>query len=215
MRILKNTFNDYFITKKRIVNENNKHRISNEKLFTLSLYRNIFPSEYAKLEKNEGVLPILLSKKILVETITDKLDEDNKTYEKEIEDIKSESLQKFDELKYMLKGILLGTSYRNGYGGMQINSITTFEGLEFDKLTHPVYTSSRVDMSIQTRGTIDDIKRNQDMWARGKQITLKFLLMDLYSTLGLSADEIIDCINQAAEVEGLEFNSAHEWFTWE
>ena len=54
-----------------------------------------------------------------------------------------------------------------------------------------------------TRGTIDDIKRNQDMWTRGKQITLNFLLSDLYSTLGLSADEIIDCINQAAEAEGL------------
>ena len=65
-----------------------------------------------------------------------------------------------------------------------------------------------------TRATIDDIKRNQDMWA-GKQITLNFLLMDLYSTLGLSADEIIDCINEAAKAEGLKFNSAHEWFTWE
>ena len=65
-----------------------------------------------------------------------------------------------------------------------------------------------------TRNTIDDIKRNQNMWA-GKHITLNFLLMDLYSTLGLSEDEVIDCINQAAEVEGLKFNSAHEWFTWE
>lgn len=66
-----------------------------------------------------------------------------------------------------------------------------------------------------TRGTIDEIKRNQDMWANGKKITLNFLLSDLYSTLGLSADEIIDCINQAAEAEGLKFNSTHEWFTWE
>jgi hypothetical protein len=65
-----------------------------------------------------------------------------------------------------------------------------------------------------TRATIDDIKRNQDMWAKGKQITLNFLLMDLYSTLGLSEDELIDCINQAAEAEGLKFNSAHGWFTW-
>ena len=65
-----------------------------------------------------------------------------------------------------------------------------------------------------TRATIDDIKSNQDMWANGKQITLNFLLADLYSTLGLSADEIIECINQAAEAEGLKFNSAHEWFTW-
>lgn len=66
-----------------------------------------------------------------------------------------------------------------------------------------------------TRDTIYDIKRNPDMWNRGKQITLNFLLAALYSTLGLSADEIIDCINQAAEAEGLKFNSAHEWFTWE
>lgn len=65
-----------------------------------------------------------------------------------------------------------------------------------------------------TRDTIDEIKRNQDMWVGGKQITLNFLLMDLYSTLGLSLDEIIDCINQAAEAESLKFNSAHEWFTW-
>ena len=166
MRILKNTFNDYFITKNRIVNENNKHRISNEKLFTLSLYRNIFPSEYAKLEKNEGVLPILLSKKILVETITDKLDEDNKTYEKEIEDIKSESLQKFDELKYMLKGVLLGSSYKSGYSCTPINSITTFKDLEFDKLAHPVHTSYRIDMSIQTRGAIDEI----NFWKREQNI---------------------------------------------
>ena len=65
-----------------------------------------------------------------------------------------------------------------------------------------------------TRATIDDIKRNQDMWARGKQITLNFLLLDLFSTLGLSADEILNCINQAADAEGLKFNSAHRWFTW-
>lgn len=66
-----------------------------------------------------------------------------------------------------------------------------------------------------TSATIDDIKRNQEMWINGKQISLNFLLMDLYSTLGLSADEVIDCINQAAKAEGLKFNSAHEWFTWE
>lgn len=65
-----------------------------------------------------------------------------------------------------------------------------------------------------TRGTIDDIKRNQDMWARGKQITLSFLLMDLYSTLGLTRQEILQCINQAAQTEGLEYNPIGNYFTW-
>ena len=66
-----------------------------------------------------------------------------------------------------------------------------------------------------TIATIDNIKRNQDKWTNGKQITLNFLLADLYSTLGLSADEVINCINAAAEAEGLKFDSTHERFTWE
>ena len=65
-----------------------------------------------------------------------------------------------------------------------------------------------------TRGTIDDIKRNQDMWTRGKQITLNFLLMDLYSTLGLTKQEILQCINQAAQAEGLKYNNVGIYFTW-
>lgn len=66
-----------------------------------------------------------------------------------------------------------------------------------------------------TRDTIDDIKRNEDMWANGKQITLNFLLLDLYSTLGLSKQEVIRCINQAAQAEGLNYNPVSISFTWE
>lgn len=64
-----------------------------------------------------------------------------------------------------------------------------------------------------TRNTIDDIKRNQDMWT-GKEITLKFLLMDLCSLLGLSRQEILQCINQAAHAEGLDYNPVSISFTW-
>lgn len=66
-----------------------------------------------------------------------------------------------------------------------------------------------------TRNTIDEIKRNQDIWVAGKQITLNFLLMDLYSALGLSRQEIIQCINQAAHTEGLKYNPISLSFTWE
>lgn len=178
MRILKNTFNDYFITKNRIVNENNKHRISNEKLFTLSLYRNIFPREYAKLEKNEGILPILLNKKILVESITDKLDDENKVYEEEIECIKNESSQKFHELKYMLNGILLTTTYRSGYSCIAVNSITTFKNLDFNNLCHPNYTSYRADISPQIRSVIDEInfyQREQNIKGKAENRIEKLL----------------------------------------
>lgn len=65
-----------------------------------------------------------------------------------------------------------------------------------------------------TRETIDDIKRNQDMWARGKQISLSFLLMDLFSTLGLSKEEILECIHQAAKAENLIYDDYTEIFSW-
>lgn len=216
MRILKNTFNDYFITKNRIVNENNKHRISNEKLFTLSLYRNIFPSEYAKLEKNEGVLPILLNKKILVESITDKLDEENRMYEEKIEHIKNESCQKFNELKYMLNGILLTATPRNGYSCIAVNSITTFKDLDFNNLYHPNYsnyTSYRADISPQIRSVIEEInfyQREQNI----KGITenkIEKLLQQIESNKkekqrinNLTFAELTDCV-------GLEkiFNNKH------
>ena len=157
MRILKNTFNDYFITKNRIENENNTHRISKEKLFTLSLYRNIFPSEYAKLEKNEGLLPILLNKKILVETITDKLDEENQTYEKEIEDIKSESVQKFEELKYMLSGVLLKAPYSYTNGRIKVDSIKSFEGLDYNALIHPQHSPYKAEMNEEIKAIVEEI----------------------------------------------------------
>lgn len=156
MRILKNTFNDYLITRDRIVNEKNKNRVSNEKLFTLSLYRNIFPGEYAKLEKNEGLLPILLNKRNLFEVATEELDKKNQECEAEIKYIKNENLRKFDELKYMLKGIMLKSSYR-GYGsGIAIDSITTFENLDFNNIAHPIH-GYKVDINTEIKRIIDDI----------------------------------------------------------
>ena len=65
-----------------------------------------------------------------------------------------------------------------------------------------------------TRATIDDIKRNQDMWAKGKKISLGFLLMDLYSTLGLSKEDILNCIQDAAKYENLSYDDREGIFSW-
>ena len=64
-----------------------------------------------------------------------------------------------------------------------------------------------------TRGTISDIRKNLDLWTKGDTVSLKFLLMDLYSTLGLNEDEVIDCIMDAAESEGLVYDTTKEEFS--
>ena len=63
------------------------------------------------------------------------------------------------------------------------------------------------------RGTISDIRKNLDMWTKDDTVSLKFLLMDLYSTLGLSEDDVIDCIMDAAESEGLTYDATKEEFS--
>ena len=67
---------------------------------------------------------------------------------------------------------------------------------------------------MMTRDTIDEIKNNQDSWLPGKQVSLGFLLLEIVSPLGLTEDEIIQLIHQAAELEHLNFDSHAEIFTW-
>lgn len=59
-------------------------------------------------------MPVLLDKKVLIEILTNKLDEGNAKYEENIENLKNKALQNFDELKYILKGIVINTKSRWG-----------------------------------------------------------------------------------------------------
>jgi hypothetical protein len=40
------------------------------------------------------------------------------------------------------------------------------------------------------------------------------LLMNLYSKLGLTRQEILQCINEAAHMEGLKYDPISNSFTW-
>ena len=65
-----------------------------------------------------------------------------------------------------------------------------------------------------TRGTIEDIRKNIDIWTQGNKVSLNFLTTDLYSCLGLSEEDVLDCIFDAAESEGLTYDATKEIFTW-
>ena len=83
-----------------------------------------------------------------------------------------------------------------------------------DKEIYPHTKMHRQGVLITiTRGTIDDIRKNLDMWTKDDKVSLKFLLMDLYSTLGLNEDDVIDCIMYAARAAGLTYDSTKEEFS--
>lgn len=170
MRILKNTFNDYIITRNRIVNDKNKNRISNEKLFTLSLYRNLFPAEYTKLENKNGVLAILLNKKVLSEVLLKDVKKEILELETKINEVNNEQANDFDELKFLLNGILLESSYTSYRSPLiKVKAITTFENIDYNTVEHPIHRGYCVNLSAQDVGRISSI----DFLKREKNIKLK------------------------------------------
>ena len=83
-----------------------------------------------------------------------------------------------------------------------------------DKEIYPHTKTHRQGVLITiTRGTIDDIRKNLNLWTKDDRVSLKYLLMDLYSTLGLNEDDVIDCIMDAAESEGLTYDETKEEFS--
>lgn len=64
MRVLNNTFNDYLLYYIKLHDAGNQspHKFENDKLFTLCLYKNLYPSDYAELQMhNRGFLADVLN----------------------------------------------------------------------------------------------------------------------------------------------------------
>ena len=145
MRILKNTYNDYIVMYDKLINKSKKNLIK-ENLFAMSLYKNLYPQDYALLENKEGLIPVFLNKTPLVKRII----EDDKTqiqqYEKELEQIDNEFLKSFDELKLIFKGLCC-TCQRYGYlssNAITIDQIKTFEKLNDQSVIHPIYPGNGI-----------------------------------------------------------------------
>lgn len=64
MRVLNNTLNDYLLYYIKLHDAKNQspHKFENDKLFTLCLYKNLYPSDYAELQMhNSGILATILN----------------------------------------------------------------------------------------------------------------------------------------------------------
>lgn len=64
MRVLNNTLNDYLLYYIKLHDAKNQspHKFENDKLFALCLYKNLYPADYAELQRhNSGVLAIILN----------------------------------------------------------------------------------------------------------------------------------------------------------
>lgn len=132
MRILKNTFNEYIISHMRIFKGAALGRLQNENLFALSLYKNLYPYDYSKLEQDSGLIPIVMDKSSLIK---DKIEESNQNIKKNndlINKAEKENLESFAELREIFKGKLPGIKniFLNG-AWHSVDSLKTFQGIVF------------------------------------------------------------------------------------
>lgn len=136
MRVLKNAFNDYIIMARKL-SENTENQLNKkrENLFAIALYKNLYPYDYARLQKNEGLVPLCIDKRRLVDSFITTRKDDIKKLEAEKERIKKEVLNDFEELKLLFKGQHLIYAYSNVRGAKQVEEIDTF--CDVDVLRHP------------------------------------------------------------------------------
>ena len=151
MRILKNTFNDYLIMFSKIFEDKARCKyMDNEKLFALCLYKNLFPYDYAELERNKGLIPMVINLNFIQDKISKSINDKILTTNDTIKKLSKESLSKFEELKDMFIGQLIKMPTKYSNNRINYPNITTFENLDFNNIMSPLNNSYIVDIGNQT-----------------------------------------------------------------
>lgn len=192
MRVLKNTFNDYVIMVKKLSeNSDNKLPLKRENLFALALYKNLYPYDYSRLQRNEGLIPLCVDKDKLIKYYeTDVLNQINEL-ENEKKRIDDESLKNFNELKLLFKGQHLSYSSIYSHGVQSVDSITSFKDIKL--LQHP-----RDGYAVQ----VQNLPNGESYYERERIIKGK-----AKERIAEIDNEIRECKSKMEEIENNTFNS--------
>lgn len=193
MRVLKNTFNDYVIMANKLSeNSDNKLVLKKENLFALALYKNLYPYDYSRLQKNEGLITLCIEKDKLIEYY--KVDIVNRINQLESEKkrIDSEFLKDFEDLKLIFKGQHFSCNTLSMYGIEYVDNINTFECINY--LRHPAHTGYAVQ--------VQNLPNGESYFEREKIIKDK-----TNERLAEIDNEIRECKSKIEEIEIKTFNS--------
>lgn len=110
-RLLTNTFNEFLLYKDKL-----KHLKEYEYkyLFSIILYKNIYPIDFLKLTNQEGFLyEIINNKKIYIQRELEKINTKIKEIENKIEDLNNKIIKDDDDLLSFILGLLARKGYYN------------------------------------------------------------------------------------------------------
>lgn len=96
MRLLKNIVNEYILFNSKL----NPSKETEEKLFSLVLYKNLFPSDFSKMQRKTGDIELAFNwKRKVAENLKYRNNTNINSYHERIEKIKKECIKKISELK--------------------------------------------------------------------------------------------------------------------
>lgn len=114
-RILNNTLNDYVMMFSKIIEPSNaKIRLSQDKLFTLCLYKNLFPYDYALLEKGLGLISLVIDLSHLRNKCVEKVNKEIREIKEKIENAHNGNFRTSVDRSAHYKSIFIFYYYSNG-----------------------------------------------------------------------------------------------------
>lgn len=103
MRILKNIYNEFIIYKEKLGNID----LNPEKLFSIIIYKNLYPEDFAKLHSNEGLIfELFASKSNLVSKLRNEFDERLTEIKELLLNAKNQRLKSVQELRQIYLGVI-------------------------------------------------------------------------------------------------------------
>ncbi len=139
MRVLKNTFNDYVMMYHKIFEDENASKfLKTDNLFALCLYKNLFPYDYALLEKKEGLIPLVIDMDRLQNSCLKNIVPQIEDCKNRIKELQKERTASFEELK----GIFIAQLYKfrpsnSRSGSINPWTITSFKDIDFTRVQYP------------------------------------------------------------------------------
>lgn len=221
MRLLKNIFNEFIIYSEKL----ESNILKKEKLFSMIVYKNLFPDDFSKLSNKKGlVYGVLSKKKVLINNEINFINEKINEIKNKLEEINDEQIKSIDELRsiyiYHVLKKLERMDNKNIYvDNSPINISNLLEDDNFDKLkkssnikyNNNYYRNELIFKDIQDEISDksydvreESIKKNNKEYINNLSLEIESLEKEKQST---KTKKLKDLIEDSNDVFDAEFNN--------
>ena len=158
-RLLKNVFNDYMLYCEMLHDNFQNTNLNKNKLFSLMIYKNLHPSEFALLQQGKGYLVEIFNKKNLFDKLLQEINDKINQKAAEKEKIIKVYFDNFEIIKTIMKGTIhmYGSRFYGSFSGMQ--NIDSIKEINFNENTKYYYTHNGYNYTCDLKQIIEYNKK--------------------------------------------------------